>query len=482
MYGFSSNINSHQTNFQNQTMGPTYPTQVAPPPEAPTKIHQTATAAPTISYTPTDVTIPHNLYDKIPNLDLFKKLQDAEKQLDLLIAQKGLDFQSVQAASIQPNNVKKELGILRIFVYNTNENQPWQRNNTTDTADARWTLRVEGRFITDAKTKEVEQMKFSSFLSGISVEIVPNNDYPALQGSLSNIIEWRDESMSGGTNGNSSGGSQWHFDGIDVKRAGVFNIKTKIAILVKDYSFKLLLSPQMAQFTGKREASQQELVFLIWQYVLFKNLFKKLDSFTTVAAVSASSISSHSMNVQGDDENDLSLVQCDEILRELLKVDVFKFKDLYKLIQPHLRPRQPIVIDYEVVTTKSTTLGEVVLDIPVELPLSMTKVEKEIIEENKSAFESMSKSDELVQFLNQRISLGVVALQNANSREIFYREMSKDPVKFVENWLESQSETLTALKSEEGYNEEQVRKADYFKEHEELLRQKIDLMLGAQKM
>lgn len=454
--------------------------------EPPTKVSQPATAAPALSFTPTEVNIPPNLYNKIPNLDLYKRLQEAERQLDLLIAQKGLDFQSVQAASMQPSNVKRETGTLRVFIYNTCENQPWQTGQMSagDAAnsEASWTLRVEGRFIPDNKDdKTTDDMKFSSFLSGVSIEIIPNNDYPHLQGNQSNIIEWRPENLSGGNQLN-NGALQWVFDGIDVKRQGVFNIKTKVAILSKDYSFKLQLSPEMAQFTGKPEASQQELVFLIWQYVLFKKLFKKGENFSSVPAVSASSVSSHSLGVQPEDDADLSLVQSDEILKDLLKVDTFTFKDLYKLIQPHLHPRQPIVVDYEVDTTRSTTLGDVVIDIPVELALSMSKIEKEIIEENKSAFESMSKSDELVQYLNQRISLGIVALQNASSREQFYKELSEDPVVFIKSWLESQSETLKALKSEEGYNEEEVRRSDYFKKHENELRQKIDLMLGAQKI
>lgn len=465
-------------------------TQIVPVAEAPTKIHQSSNPGAAISFTPTDINIPSKLYDKVPNLELYKKLQDTEKQLDLLIAQKGLDFQSVQAASIQPHNVKRESGILRVFIYNTCENMPWQRHlaggiSDSTNADAKWTLRVEGRFITsDKSSSEVETLKFSSFLSGISVEIIPNGDYPNLQGSLSNIIEWRDESVNADTNSNNfgNGSTQWQFDGIDIKRLGVFPIKTKIAILVKDYSSRLMLSTPMAQFTGKREASQQELVYLIWQYVLFKNLFKKSDSFTTVPAVSASTITSQSMDVQGEDENDLSVVQCDEILKALLKVDYFKFKDLYKYTQPHLRPRHPIVVEYEIDTTKSTTLGDVVLDVPVELPLSISKVQKEILEENKNAYDSMSESDEHIQFLNQRISLGIATLQNVNARESFYRQLSKDPVGFLKQWLETQSETLKALKSEEGYNEELVRKAEYFKEHEDELRQKIDLMLGAQKL
>lgn len=485
---FNTKINSDTLAWQGHrsVMPPlqVFPSQAqVPVADPPTKVSQPATAAPSLSFTPTEVNIPPSLYNKVPNLELYKKLQDAERQLDLLIAQKGLDFQSIQAASMQPANVKRETGTLRIFIYNTCENQPWQ-NTTSESlsGDASWTLRVEGRFITDdEENKPTEDMKFSSFLSGVSIEIVPNKDYPALQGAQSNIIEWRGDNQPAGSKKQfNNGPPRWLFDGIDVKRHGVFNIKTKIAILTKDFSFKLHLSPEMAQFTGKVEASQQDLVFLIWQYVLFKKLFKKAENLSSVPAVSASSVSSQSLGVQGE-ESDLSMVQSDDVLKDLLKVDSFRFKDLYKLIQPHVRPRQPIVLEYEVDTTRSTTLGDVVVDIPVELALSMSKIEKEIIDENKSAFESMSKSDELVQYLNQRISLGIVALQNANSREQFYRELSEDPVVFLKNWLESQSETLKALKSEEGYNEEEVRRAEYFKKHEPFLRQKIDLMLGAQK-
>lgn len=465
-------------------MGSVYASQPLPT-EAPIKIQQSVNAAPAASLTPTETTIPPRLYNKVPNLELYKKLQDAEKQLDLLIAQKGLDFQSVQALSMQPANNKREQGQLRVFIYNTCENMPWQVTGDAAAAgdsapEAKWTLRIEGAFSGESKLAPEEQPKFSSFLSGATVEIFPNSDYPALQNNPSNIIEWKEQS-NGTSAAPGANSSQWQFDGIDIKRSGVFNIKTKIALMIKDHSSRLLLSTDMSQFFGKREASQQELVFAIWQYVLYKNLFKKADALTQVSAVAATNLTSLTIS-KSDEDSDFSYVQCDSILKHLLKVEGFKFKDLYKLIQPHLRPRQPIIIDYEVDTTKSTTLGEVVIDIPVELPLAFAKIQREIIESNKSTFENMSKSDAHLQYLNQRISLGIASLHKVNARELFYRELSEDPVGFLQNWLESQSETLKALKSEEGYNEETVRKAQYFKDHEELLKQKIDLMLGAQKM
>lgn len=452
--------------------------------EAVLKAHQSTAATPTVSFTPTDVNIPSSLYDKVPNLDLYKKLQDAEKELDLLIAQKGLDFQSVQADSAQKINRKGETGVLRVFVYNTCENMPWQRKQGVEMSDdATWTLKIEGRYISDDKSsKAAAGLRFSSLVSGVSVELVPNGDYPNLQNNNGNIIEWREPAANGMPNSVLNPSAPGSFDGIDIRRPGVFNINLKIAILVKDFSEKCALSPQMAQFTGRREASQKDVVYQIWQYVLFKNLFRKASTLTNVPAVSASEIADSTMNLQGKDDKNLSTIRCDPLLKELLEVDCFKFRDLYKLVMPHMRPREPIIIDYEVITTKSTTLGDLVLDIPIELPSFMSEAYKELVAENKATFESMTKSDEHIKFLNLRIALGISALQSVNARELFYRELSEDPVRFMKAWLESQAETLKALKSEEGYNEETVRRASFFKENEELLKQKIDLMLGAQKL
>lgn len=461
------------------------------PPQGVAAPRPNAAPAPTISYTPTDIVIPANLYNKVPNLDLYKKLKDAERQVDLLITKKGLDFQAIHSKSMQPSSFKSETGILRVFVYNTCENQPWQNQLLQEQgkpvpdptqAEAAWTLRVEGKLLDqNHEDTGVEPPKFSSFLSGISIDLIPNSDYPNLQNSQLNLIEWRDDSND--YNSYSNGTKRVQFDGFDVKRPGVFNIKAKIAILVKDQSAKLKLSDPMAQFVGKKEATQQELLYLTWQYVLYKDLFKKADSFSKVPAVSSSSLANStglSVN-QADEDEDLTLIECDDILRDLLKVDSFKFSDLYKLLQPHFRPREPIIIDYEVNSRQSTTLGEVVIDIPIDLPISVTKVQREIIESNKQAFESMTKADAIIQSLNQRISLGIVGLQNSNLRENFYRELSDDPVNFIQSWLESQAETLKALKSEEGYDEELVRKAKYFEENEDILKQKIDLLLGSQK-
>ncbi|CAL1215382.1 SWIB/MDM2 domain family protein [Candida parapsilosis] len=466
------------------------PNQQVVPPQAPPSNNQpksTASSIPAISYTPTDITIPPSLYDKLPNLKEYRALKEAEKRVDLLIARKALDFQAIQQKTIHPFEYKPNTGILRVFIYNTCEHQPWQNQlaqqegqqvpeNTVPT----WTLRVEGRFINDDKSaqEETNSLKFSAFLSGISVDLLENEHYPNLQESHSNIVEWRDDTAN---NVGRDPGVVVGFDGMDIKREGKYNIKVKIALMVKSFTSKLSVTPDLAEFMGKLECTQQEVMYTIWQYVLNKKLFVKTAKYNHVPAVEGLSESIPGADKDRSAYDDLTLAETDDVLFELLKVREFKFSDLYGLIQPHFKPREPIVIDYEVDTRRSTTLGDVVLDIPTELPINISKAQRELLEMNKSALENLSRHDAMIEKLNQKISLAIIELRNANSRETFYSGLSKDPVKFIEQWLASQAETLKALKSDEGYDEEIVRRANYFEDNEDLINEKIDLLFGSSK-
>lgn len=264
-------------------------------------------------------------------------------------------------------------------------------------------------------------------------------------------------------------------------KEGKYNIKVKIALMVKSFTSKLSVTPDLAEFMGKLECTQQEVMYTIWQYVLNKKLFVKTAKYNHVPAVEGLSESIPGADKDRSAYDDLTLAETDDVLFELLKVREFKFSDLYGLIQPHFKPREPIVIDYEVDTRRSTTLGDVVLDIPTELPINISKAQRELLEMNKSALENLSRHDAMIEKLNQKISLAIIELRNANSRETFYSGLSKDPVKFIEQWLASQAETLKALKSDEGYDEEIVRRANYFEDNEDLINEKIDLLFGSSK-
>ncbi|KAI5965299.1 SNF12 [Candida pseudojiufengensis] len=462
----------HQIHQQQQQQ------QQQPPPQPQVKPRSSANAIPTVSYSPTDITIPPTLYDKIPNLKEYKRLKEAERKIDLLIARKALDFQAIQQKTIHPFEYKTNTGVLRVFIFNTCENQPWQQQeqSTDPEKQPTWTLRIEGRYIKDKNTEPDEnaEFKFSSFLSGIAVDLLPNENYPNIQENNQNIIEWRDDgSQNVNRHPNNVG-----FDGMDIKRPGIFNLKVKIAIMIKSYTAKLRVTDDLARFMGKFECTQQEVMYTIWQYALSHKLFKNTSKYMHVPAVETTSINPEQ---DQDSHDDLTLTQCDEILYDLLKVSEFRFSDLYRLIQPHFKPREPIILDYEIDTRKSTTLGDIILDVPVELPVNLSRAQQELLDLNKTAFENLSHHDTIIEKLNQKISLAIIALRNANSRENFYSELAKNPVEFIKKWVETQSETLKALKSDEGYEEEIVRRAKYFEDNEDMIKEKIDLLFGVNK-
>lgn len=434
------------------------------------------TATPTVQYTPNDLHIPDNLLESIPNSEFLKKLNKAEQQLDLISTKKELDFHVIHAKSIAPSSFKRETGTLRVFIYNTCEAQPWQKQlaqqrgeMVNDDLESSWTLRIEGRYLShDGKETPY---RFSSFLLGLSVDLVANENYPSLQG---NIIEWRNSQQQYPT-------KQLEFDGMDVKKPGVFDINAKIAILIKDQSNRLRLSDKLSQFIGKLEATQQEVIYSVWNYVLFKDLINKKNTSNIDAVTNATPVINEPNPMPEPIENDLTVIKCDAVLQDLLGIEQFRFSQLYQLIQPHFQPRQPIVLDYLINTKKSSTLGDLVLDIPVELPMDVIKQQKELSDEHKKIFGEANQITAQIAELNNKIGMGISKLKNLDSRRQFYQELQENPVEFIKKWTEIQLETLKSLKSDEGYNEEIVRRAEYFEQNEDVLKQKIDILLGSTK-
>ncbi|EGV64882.1 SWI/SNF and RSC complex subunit Ssr3 [Yamadazyma tenuis] len=435
-------------------------------------------AAPAIQYTPNDLSIPAKLYQDTPNLEFYKKLLDAEREIDLISVKKELDFHVIHAKSLQPSSFKKETGTLRVYVYNTCENQPWQkqlaqqRGEPVDpAAEGFWTLKVEGKFL-HKEGKEATN-KFSSFLSGISVDLIINEDYPHLAENQTHVVEWRDQYPQYQQR-------QSEFDGFDVKRPGIFNLKCKIAILIKEQTARFKMSPKFSQFIGKEEATQQESIQGIWQYILFKGLITKKEV-AQVDAVTSTTPGLNDAAMAIDTAKDLTVVKCDEVLQDLLGVEQFRFSELFQLIQPHFLPRQPIILDYEIDTRRSTTLGDLALDIPVELPTDIAHLQRVTSDEHKKVFAESAQTLVQIADLNSKIALGVSKLKNLDTRRDFYKELNENPVEFIKQWTKTQSETLKSLKSDEGYDEEVVRRAQYFEDHEDVLKEKIDVLLGTTK-
>ncbi|KAH3681263.1 hypothetical protein WICPIJ_007768 [Wickerhamomyces pijperi] len=384
---------------------------------------------------PTNTNIPDSIASLVPEVELYRRLQEAERRIDLLTARKINDFQENLA------KLPYQKQLLRVFVYNTASNQPWQvKDLPGNHGEPEWTLRIEGRLVNEEKSTDEKRRKFSSLLSGISVDILPNltsidpNTQPG-QTVRDNIVEWSDS-----TDPNAN---RVEFDGMDIKRAGFENMKARVTIQPKDLPTRFQTSTALASLLGVSEITQHDAVYSIWLYVQENNL-------------------------QASENK--KLVICDSVLARLFGVPRFDFKQIISLLTPHLSPIKPIVIEYEIRVDRETTLGDVVVDIEV----SMEDLTTQELIRNESR-NLVNELDINIKETQNKLHLGLQGLHNAYKKYEFYDAFSQDPVRFLQNFNESNAKLLKILAGDDHYNEEDVRRADYYTD--DMLAENIDVLL-----
>ncbi|GMM38785.1 Snf12 protein [Saccharomycopsis crataegensis] len=405
-------------------------------------------APPVLSLKPTDFSISHSLDELFPEVGQLRKLQDAERRLDIFTTRKWADLQESAQTGI------KESGILRIFIYNTCENQLWQKEllksqgkEVNENDPATWTLRVEGRLLNDKDPVDSpSRLKFSNYLTGLAIDLDTNSKFESITPSTLNqsVIEWHETPQ--------HQGNRISFDGMDVKRKGSDKVKCKITIQPKEYPTKFKLDSKLAELLGSYEMSETDVIFSLWQYIQINKLHDKTDK---------------------------RLVNCDQDLEELFKVKQIAFSDLIHVIRNFLKPVEPIVLDYEVATDKSSTLGEVVLDVNVEI---RNPVLDEVNAKQYTAMEKemITKNDPLIKELDTKIALDIQALNSSRTKYEFFKKFAEDPLNFLEKWQESHAKSLKILLGDEGYTEENARRSEFYTD--ELLDENIDLLLNSNRL
>jgi SWI/SNF complex component SWP73 len=73
-------------------------------------------------------------------------------------------------------------------------------------------------------------------------------------------------------------------------------------------------------------------------------------------------------------------------------------------------------------------------------------------------------------------------LHESNKRYRFFKKISEDPVKALNECIASTSNALKVLSGDEGYNEDMVRRANFYKENEAMLRENIEVILSNGRM
>ncbi|KAF2767821.1 SWI/SNF complex protein [Teratosphaeria nubilosa] len=407
-------------------------------------------AARRISKKPTDREIPFELSDVVvgDGVQRYGKLRDTERQLDAVMMRKRLDISD----NLQRRYARRE-GVLRVWVSNTAEGQPWQEGSGIsedgtfefgENSQATFRVKIEGRFLDDPSEEKAEEEKkegeledskgadakrpsqrprFSQFFKAIRMNFSRN---PSLQPDGYSEIEWR-KPQPGQQNPNyDPNSSEALFDTLEFERKTDENINITVNLYRDDRHERFQLSPQLAEILDTDEDDRAGAVQGIWEYC-------------------------RAMKLQ--DAEDKRWIQCDDQLKKLFNQERIHFPYVPDLLHPHLKPLPPIQLSYTIRVDKSYIRGDpekgiqpsapTIYDIRIPLPnpLMGQLTRFHTSKAHLGTLQQIVKTDDDLALLVQKIN-------QTNAKRKFYDNLAKDPTNFLKRWISSQQRDLEVILAE----------------------------------
>ena len=460
-----------------------------------------AQSNPPVQLKPTDQTISPSLKEHFPEkVKMYEQLQNRERLLDMMVNRKLLDLQDhQQRLSTAQLSGEANSDTLRIYIYNTSENQPWQRENGSAEdvqPTAMWTLRVEGRLLNDdTPLDDATRQKMSWFLSGLSIELKPADgnmevplnikgvNVPGASGSSDTLIEWHDDVKVPEAERMAK-----QFDGMDIKRGGSSypngegddrEIVANIVIQPKSYPIKLMVNDSnLMELVGAKEITQTECIKRIFWYAKVNKLFEVQNSDNGDLSNSTDSGKSKGRKVIS--------IKSDELLMNIFGLPKLTMPKIMEIVgNKLLKPVEPIRVNYHINTLKNTTLGEVIIDVKVnKAGLGQGKAVLDDI--NALITEEVLNKQDIADLmkLDENLKLNMQILNYSKTKYDFYKKFSENPAEFLRKVLQKNEEYLKILSSDsmsfgkDGLvSEELVRKSDFYTD--EFLKQHINLLLNS---
>ncbi|THV95597.1 hypothetical protein D6C84_06783 [Aureobasidium pullulans] len=395
---------------------------------------------------PTDLDIDDDLAEAVITdaAILYRKLRDQEKRLDAIMTKKRLDILEGTSGQMPSE------GVLRLFISNTAEAQPWQMANdgnagfnedgTFDFADnqARYRVKIEGKLLEGSDDADEDSelkaslppmapIKMSHFFKRVTVDF---NRPAALQSDAFNKIEWVKKE------------GEADIDCIAFGRRSDEELQVTINLYLDEQPERFKLSPPLAWMLDMDTATRAEVVQGIWDYA---RLFKLIDH---------------------DDER---RINCDDYLKQLFHNEFAYFPNLPELVSPHLSPLEPIKLPYTIRVDKDYIAPEdastppskyMIWDVRVKVPSTTKRLMQAII----SSPRHMANLKKVTQ-INDDTALLLEKARHLNSKRRFLLSLSRDPATFVKRWTSSQQRDLEIILAEagrgagdEGYAGEEFRR------------------------
>jgi len=377
----------------------------------------------------------------------YKNLRDLERRLDATLTRKRLDI----VDSLSRN--AKRYKTLRIWVSNTVEDQFWQNSLNVDTFDfssnleSSYRVKIEGRLLDDEyeleadeeerKTGENEtdgdkmdtdtpskpkpksapapakRPRLSHFFKALTVDF--DKQKPGRQGSETSV-EWKKPDRTPAGAGNLP--AMADFDEFTFKRNGDENMNITINLFRHEDPERFELSPELAEIIDMREATRQEAVMAVWEYIKLRNL-------------------------QEDEEK--RNFRCDDLLRKIIPRETGYIPHLNEYLTPHLRPLPPVKLAYTIRVDEDfhKAAQPTIYDVRVAVDDPLRAKLLPFIQNTQYA--TMLKD---VAALDEQLATLIQAVAHSKAKHTFLSSMGRDPVRFVNGWLGSQKRDLEVIMGE----------------------------------
>ena len=395
----------------------------------------------------------------IPNMKIYKYLQNLEKEIDEKIYKSRLD---IQEQIIKPKNKIKSLLRTQIYAFiDKNENE---KEN--------FVFKIQGKIIENFPENEYSKInffyqKFTHYFSKIIIKF-ENNIYQE--------IEWRNNNKLKMSNnyGKNQEENYLNHDGFIIKRPLIDHLKNKnfkiqIYFYLNYPNPEFALIPPLNNLLGINQGTRTNILYHMWQYI-------KLNSLQ-------------------DNENPTIIINNTQ-LHQIFKYEKMNIVSLTGKLNEFLREPPPILIEFNIKNLSNNMKDNEILKdliIPIEDPyfssilFFLTNSDDNLLFP-KHLIPLSNNQTKIDEYLNQLIDSDkkmntVINILNKHKyRYDFYEAYSKDPIRFINNFIIQQNELIKIVDENSLIeNRNDYTSSQYCKEYEEVIREYVDKFINQYK-
>ncbi|KAJ2936368.1 hypothetical protein H1R20_g727, partial [Candolleomyces eurysporus] len=238
-----------------------------------------------------------------------------------------------------------------------------------------------------------------------------------------NIVEWP-----------RVGHSNAPLDGFTVRRTGDTPTKIRVLLYLNHFPEQYKLHPELANILGIKEESRLGVIQALWSYIKLNGLQDKVDR---------------------------RIIRADDKLKPIFGGEGISFQMLPDLVNRFLVVPDPIVLWYTVNPGAPPPERPQAYDVEVKMEDAAMKGRM------AAMLQSSKESGATLMKLDEEIALLAQSLHNSHVKKVFLESFAKDPAKFIQTWLESQSRDLESILGSgptEGLTvrQEELRRSEFF--------------------